>query len=652
MHGSPCHRSSSRGAGPLGSPGRSGFSSRCAGSRPGGECWEGGHLSICPFRLQLMLVTTLVASCGFSDAGPSILCGRPHARGTSRACSLPGKPGPAARALAQGFPADTGAYVPVSPCWGRCPRSGGCFCIATRSACWGELRLKVPQRVCRIGPEALKLLVRSCTARTRRTSAVVLPFARSPYSVTMATAGLPMFAFEGVGAQPPAAPAEEGAGSGVLATTADEGRVSLRDLAANTKVPFNLVELLLESLGATVDTLLEHLAFIPSEDIQTGLDKAKLDDNPLTGLQRGQLLYFWKAVVKAGSDEPPPPTSGAAPRAMSTDEGTKRKIADVLDQVDDSAYPLLPPETVAQMRQSHRLVTGGDPPDSERPSADHLSALQHRISSGSAPFADFAVFGPYGRRQAKLLKFTAQVFVNGELVTKQLRGPSNYDGWRASWRVFRSAMIMLGASSPASLDRYARGIEELTLLFPNSWGVISMADETMRSERWDMVIENSTTALPWNEIIAATAYGEGGPHAHWWYMHVVGPLTTARGSAGSVVAAVEGHRPPAQAMLTDQAHVPNSQRGVWASARGQRGRGNSKKPDKGAGKTGVCHKFQDGACTRSDCKFSHVCQGCGGPYGFSTCRACGQGSGGGSKSKKSKRGNKGGKGAGASGSAK
>ena len=473
-------------------------------------------------------------------------------------------------------------------------------------------------------------------------------------SGTMATAGLPMFSFEGVGAQPPATAVEEGTGPNPLAGLAAEAKPSLQSLAAHAKIPFALVEALLSTLGANADTLLEHLACIPVEDVQNGLDKAKLDGDPLTGLQRGQLLYFWKALVKAGTAEESPPSASVAPNASpATDEGVKRKIADVLDQVDDSAYPMLPPDTVAQMRASYRLVTGGDPPDEERPTAEHLSALQHRISSGTAPFADFAIFGPYGRRQAKLLKFTAQVFVNGELVTKQLRGPANYEGWRAGWRVFRSAMIMVNAASPATLDRYARGIEELHLLFPGAWGVVSMADETMRSERWDMANELCTSACPWNEIIAATAYGEGGAHAHWWYMHVVGPLTTARGSAGhagQLVAAVEGHRPSAQATWLSQ---PSSE-GVGSNTRHNRGR-DKPMPEKGAGKANnqVCNKFQMGTCNRSGCRYLHICRGCGGPYGFHTCRTCGNNAApaGSAKSKKSKK-NKGGKGAGAGSSSK
>ena len=84
------------------------------------------------------------------------------------------------------------------------------------------------------------------------------------------------------------------------------------------------------------------------------------------------------------------------------------------------------------------------------------------------------------------MRFTAQVFVHGELVTRQLRGPGSYSGWRASWGVFRAAMIMVNGASPSTLDRYARGIEELVALFPHAWGIVSLADETTRAERWDI----------------------------------------------------------------------------------------------------------------------------------------------------------------------
>ena len=54
--------------------------------------------------------------------------------------------------------------------------------------------------------------------------------------------------------------------------------------------------------------------------------------------------------------------------------------------------------------------------------------------SDSAPYTDFGVWGPFGRRQSKLLKYQAQIFVGGELQTKLMTGPPNFESWRKCWR--------------------------------------------------------------------------------------------------------------------------------------------------------------------------------------------------------------------------
>ena len=85
------------------------------------------------------------------------------------------------------------------------------------------------------------------------------------------------------------------------------------------------------------------------------------------------------------------------------------------------------------------------------------------LNEDRAPYTDFAVWGPYGRRQTKHMKFTAQVWVGGELVTRQLTGPANFEAWRAPWRVFRAAMILLGACLPGPLDEYEENIRALAI---------------------------------------------------------------------------------------------------------------------------------------------------------------------------------------------
>ena len=68
---------------------------------------------------------------------------------------------------------------------------------------------------------------------------------------------------------------------------------------------------------------------------------------------------------------------------------------------------------------SHNLLAnfdesnGGLPQPQEEPTGEQLSALAEVLRGDAAPYCDFAVWGPYGRRQARMLRFTAQVWVGG-----------------------------------------------------------------------------------------------------------------------------------------------------------------------------------------------------------------------------------------------
>eukprot|EP00971_Amphidinium_carterae_P051235 1008838-Amphidinium_carterae.1 len=60
------------------------------------------------------------------------------------------------------------------------------------------------------------------------------------------------------------------------------------------------------------------------------------------------------------------------------------------------------------------------------------------------PYCDFAVFGPDGRQQGKLLKFQAQVWVGGELNSSQrwLKALRIFWGaWLGSWRVYSQSTL-------------------------------------------------------------------------------------------------------------------------------------------------------------------------------------------------------------------
>ena len=150
-----------------------------------------------------------------------------------------------------------------------------------------------------------------------------------------------------------------------------------------------------------------------------------------------------------------------------------RKAAEVIDQADDSTFALLPKSDLLVCRERYVKTVGDDPPDACRPTSDQLSALQHRLGQGRAPYVDLALFGPYGDRIGRTMKFAAQVFVDGALRTKQVAPPSSYEAWVGSWDVFRTAMIMVGAATPAALDRYSMGVKRLWATHGN-WSVIQV----------------------------------------------------------------------------------------------------------------------------------------------------------------------------------
>ena len=218
----------------------------------------------------------------------------------------------------------------------------------------------------------------------------------------------------------------------------------------------------------------------------------------------------------------------------------------MLDQLDDSTFDPLTREERKKLRVAHLETTGGKPMLASRPTSDQLAALKARMANGDAPYCDFAVFGAFGKRLLKIKKFEAQVFVDGALKTRHLRGPSDFDAWSGCWKVFRAAMVMLGAASPQSLDDYHDGIKQLCQLFPRHWGVIFCADEILRGEMWDSIADDLEDEgklpanLPWDHIMSITTFGKAvGDHQHFWNTYVVWPCQ-APGNAKVVVKEMEG----------------------------------------------------------------------------------------------------------------
>ena len=190
--------------------------------------------------------------------------------------------------------------------------------------------------------------------------------------------------------------------------------------------------------------------------------------------------------------------------------------------------------------------TGGAPLAQEEPTGDQLQALREVIQVDKAPYTDFAVWGPFGRRQAKVLKYTAMVWVGNELVSRQLSGPSCFITWRRCWRVFRTAMILIKASRPGPLDEHEEKIRTLAeFVGESNWGVVARADDVMRSEVWEhwrrkiesrvrkrTYQEEFTAERPWEAVLR-----EGARDKDFWQENVKDVLLHAKTTGKSLPAA-------------------------------------------------------------------------------------------------------------------
>jgi hypothetical protein len=313
---------------------------------------------------------------------------------------------------------------------------------------------------------------------------------------------------------------------------------------------------------------------------------------------------------------PPAPRGGDVYHIHTREEDdTKRKFDDYLEQGLPGSFEVLHKDAVSILRKNYQRLMGTKPGESKRPSNEQLSALKARLDSNQAPYADFGVFGPFGRLSAKLRKYEIKTLVGDRLISKLVSGPSDYHAWLGSWEVFKTSMIMLEAASPGALEAYAEGIRHLTVFFPNSWGDIALADVDMRDGHWERMLEETdgnpagyNPLRPWDYIITQSAYGDSNLRgSHWWEMNLVKALQSPE-STQTVIARMDGR--PVQA----HRYPANSNAGTLALPP-QPPRRQAQGPSSSTSlPSATCSAFNEGRCNSNPCPYglAHSCSHCGG----------------------------------------
>ena len=178
----------------------------------------------------------------------------------------------------------------------------------------------------------------------------------------------------------------------------------------------------------------------------------------------------------------------------------------------------MPHEELLRLRQQFMQAEGDNPLEREEVTDAQLSALHAKVTQNLAPYVDMGVWGPFGERIARTMKFTAQVLKDGQWKAVELPGAANWPTWEEAWGTFRTAAIMLRIATAATLDRYAMEFKMRIQEHPDAWRLAAQADIRCRSEWWmqerrrqeafhaaHRTLSSFAPLQPWNSVITQSA---------------------------------------------------------------------------------------------------------------------------------------------------
>eukprot|EP00435_Cladocopium_sp_Y103_P045514 s2395_g13.t1 len=266
--------------------------------------------------------------------------------------------------------------------------------------------------------------------------------------------------------------------------------------------------------------------------VETGQAQLFIRACQLVGGQ-GQTIQQMTASIAAAKAAPAAPTP-----AQASSPARKVKLTSVSSQVDDTEIKLLSEaDLVAMYTEYERVYGAGERPSKDcEPTAEQISAIVHLLDSGLPPFADFAVFGPYGHRIERKLKLSGvAIGRDGVIRQVELQGPPNIGVWLQSYNVLLTILVMRKAVDLGVLLKYRSHIERLHDRYSDKiWAILYQAETRCRLELMDRLrreavaeheatiraggVSTFDTDRPWN-----AAWLKATNHEAFWREEVIEP---------------------------------------------------------------------------------------------------------------------------------
>lgn len=204
-------------------------------------------------------------------------------------------------------------------------------------------------------------------------------------------------------------------------------------------------------------THIRMIAGLPLRFLQQTLTAARI---PVRGsttpreLSAAETTFVWRAARRAcGLEDMDPlaeraasPTGPPTTTAATGGLGAKKvKASNVVDQLDESEVDLLTRAELDTAYLRHVEVTGSEPSAEAEPTPEQVAGLRDKvIKRGEAPYTDFSVLTPYGRRVQQSMKTRSVMFQpDGTFRYADIPGPPSFQAWAACWKVYRACIYML-----------------------------------------------------------------------------------------------------------------------------------------------------------------------------------------------------------------
>ena len=237
----------------------------------------------------------------------------------------------------------------------------------------------------------------------------------------------------------------------------------------------------------------------------------------LTPVETGQVGMLWRICSRifwthAGNEwesyvdfdvmlDPPARPAAILPVAPAVvvttpPAGSKFKQSSVTDQGDDSEFSAPTRADVDRWNTAYFAQEQSAPAAEEEPTEIQVKGFEVRVLANRTPYTDMAIWGPFGRKLHRALKFRNwQPTGNGDWIQKEMPGPDNFYTWTHIWRVFVVACKMIRAVMGWALNLYYKHMERLVERWPECWHLIYCADDMLRSEHLERIRRRIVTSI-------------------------------------------------------------------------------------------------------------------------------------------------------------